>query len=241
MPKVVKKCVECGTEYESWPSAERECCSRECAAKRRYLKRVANGNWHKPARLRRGETNPCLICGEPVYRNKSQAAKGQGQYCSTSCQARSMVKEPVRKNCRWCGKPLILKPSQARVEHCSKACEAETNIKRPLDRLHNERRAKQDEHGYVMLWEPTHPNKALKGWQYEHRLVVEAVLGRYLTRDEHVHHINGIKDDNRAENLELMAANDHVILSGQEYRDSMLAKLARLAEYERRFGPLKDE
>lgn len=43
----------------------------------------------------------------------------------------------------------------------------------------------------------------------EHRHIMEIYIGRKLSSKEHVHHINGIRTDNRIENLELMSASDH--------------------------------
>ena len=92
-----------------------------------------------------------------------------------------------------------------------------------------------------MVWEPEHPNKSFSGWQYEHRLVAERVLGRYLASDEHVHHINGIKDDNRPENLQAMAALDHIRLSAQEIKTRRASERAELERYRELYGPLPEE
>jgi len=67
----------------------------------------------------------------------------------------------------------------------------------------------RDAKGYVLVWMPEHPNAKVAGYVYEHRLVMSKHLGRALTKHESVHHKNGIKDDNRLSNLELMTHKVH--------------------------------
>lgn len=63
--------------------------------------------------------------------------------------------------------------------------------------------------GYVLELSPGHPNCKRHGYVMQHRLVMERHLGRFLRADEVVHHKNGVKDDNRLENLELMTKSTH--------------------------------
>ena len=66
-------------------------------------------------------------------------------------------------------------------------------------------------YGYVRAYAPHHPFADNNGYVLEHRLLMEKKLGRYLLPTETVHHINGIKDDNRLENLRLVSPADHQI------------------------------
>lgn len=54
--------------------------------------------------------------------------------------------------------------------------------------------------------------KKQKGWIYEHRHVAEQKIGRRLKKSESVHHIDGDKENNNPENIEVMNRGKHTSL-----------------------------
>jgi len=86
---------------------------------------------------------------------------------------------------------------------------------------------------YVYMWASDHPFANKQHYVMEHRLVMEKKIGRYLESDEIVHHINGVKNDNRIENLELTHKGEH---TKNHFEDSF-----RTREVERKLVEVKDE
>lgn len=79
--------------------------------------------------------------------------------------------------------------------------------------------------GYVKVYVPDHPNCTSDGYVMKHILVIERTIGRYLTDNECVHHINHIRDDNRIENLKLMTISEHMSMHMKEKHANRRANL----------------
>lgn len=108
--------------------------------------------------------------------------------------------------------------------------------------------------GYVLVYLPSdsfffpmaRSRGKYSGTVMEHRLVMAKHLGRCLGSWEIVHHKNGIKDDNRLENLELTIRGQHVSRHGKGYQDGFVkgykdGKDKRIGVLEQRVTQLEAE
>jgi len=126
----------------------------------------------------------------------------------------------IKLNCKNCKRefkvfPYRLKRDDSRVGFCSSHCyhqakKGETLTIETRDKMSNTHKAIK--HPWLKGLVPWNKDKG-KGWfadgyffpkgkSAEHRVVVENGLGRKLKKNEVVHHINGIRNDNRLENLQ---------------------------------------
>lgn len=135
----------------------------------------------------------CRICGKIFLSQPYRLKSNRGKYCSKEC----------------CDKSMIGTTRHLGFKHSKYS---KNKIKAALKKAFpNGRKGKNNPawkggkfnfNDYIMVLKPKHPfpNHTAK-YVFEHRLVVEQWIGRYLTSEERCHHVNEIKSDNRPENL----------------------------------------
>jgi len=106
----------------------------------------------------------------------------------------------TQRFCPYCGKPVTVS-SQAKLTTPLTLEEIALLHKKPYE-------------GYIICYLPRNHPQSHKtcGWQSEHRLILEAKLGRRLETNEHAHHKNENKLDNNPDNIELQTKSSHAKL-----------------------------
>lgn len=168
-------------------------CSPECSA---------------ASRSKRSERQ-CLHCGSAFLATRAALQRGWGKFCSKACYDAYRAK--VERVCEECGASFWTFPSKVKAgegRFCSRSCTGRFYVRQrigPNSPTWQGGRSVEAT-GYVNLTIPG------RGSIREHRYVMEQHLGRELRPDEHVHHINGDRSDNRIENLQIMSQSEHMRL-----------------------------
>lgn len=150
----------------------------------------------------------CKECGKALSGKKER-------FCSGECRKKhwQTAHKGYKVFCRYCGEGFTRKRKTAirqTSEYCSRLCANRANGK-----MRVKEKTRRGKYGYVSLYAPEHPC-SYGGRVREHRIVMEKKIGRYLKKNEIVHHINYLEWDNRPENLYLVSNSaDHHFLHGK--------------------------
>lgn len=172
------------------------------------------------------KTKTCDQCGT-VFTYVKEPERGERRFCSRLCRNAWVREHAVyqERSCAACGKLVKIYPSNAgryRSERtfCSVDCRRSVVVGPEHPQYKGRYPNKQ---GYIKIRGDRVPaayrSMCVRGDSVlEHRLIMATHLGRPLEHWEVVHHKNGVKDDNRIDNLELLGNHEHAGVSAVEHR-----------------------
>ncbi len=128
--------------------------------------------------------------------------------CSFTKKRRKPVTEEERRNRSAAQKGKVISEEQRHFISKINSCN--------YNGLNGYGHTKKHNGGYVLVYVPKHPNAHRDGYVMLHTVLMERSIGRYLTEDEVVHHINHDRSDNRIENLRLMSKHEHCSMHMKE-------------------------
>lgn len=156
----------------------------------------------------KAKTKICVLCGKPFI---PKGYNYKVKHCSWECWKSQFKSDHILEDlvCEYCGGEFtrIHRVNKRSERHyCSNICAGRAIGKNKpiMDRRINS-------YGYIELKMIGHPMARAGKWVPEHRLVMAEKLGRNLSSKEEVHHINGIKTDNRLENLVILGTREHAL------------------------------
>ncbi len=167
----------------------------------------------------KSKRHPCIDCGKPVSRN------------SIRCQQCAPKLRHVVHLCVDCGNPVTLWKAQ-RCRECSdkyvkqQFMSGERSIAPRYGNEHHNWKGgiNMQKGGYILIKSPDHPRANRDGYVRQHILVWEEANHKLLPKDWIIHHLNGIKHDNRIRNLVGLPNKKHYLV--------LQAKAKRIQELE---------
>lgn len=227
-PKITRVCPHCNEVITS--KYAKQFCSHKCAAAARHKRGVVTTKTAANSAILLNSDNPHYTCddaGQWWYTPGDSGSRDEKGYPRT----RAHIKQCKRCN----GSFLASVFRRKKALFCSRSCSGlafnEANPgKFKGENGGNFKGGRQLARGYVLVLATDHPSKRKVGGQYmfEHRLVMEQMIGRMLHQNENVHHKNGKRADNRPENLELWVKHQP---PGQRIQDIVAHAREIIAEY----------